>query len=220
MKRLNEYIDHTNLRPAAAEQDIRTLCGEAAKYRFASVCVNPVNAALAKSLLAGTGVKLCVVIGFPLGAGTTAMKTAETAEMRRLGCDEFDMVINVGWLKDRKTERIREEIQAVLQAADGGTVKVIVETGLLDRDEKILATQLVCQAGAHYVKTCTGMSIGSATPEDVRLMKEHLSGHTKIKASGGIKTYAGALALLEAGADRLGTSSGVLLMEEAADPCH
>lgn len=211
----NRYIDHTNLRPTATVEDIRKLCREAREYAFASVCVNATHAALAKELLAGSDVKVCVVIGFPLGAGTTASKVFETAEMRRLGCDEFDMVLNVGWMKDRRTEEILAEIRSVVQAANGGTVKVIIETGLLDQEEIALATRLVCEAGADFVKTCTGMSSGAATPEDVALMKANLSGKTKIKASGGIRTYEGALALVQAGAERLGASSGVAIMEQS-----
>ncbi len=212
MKDLHSYIDHTNLKPTATRSDIERLCAEAKAHAFASVCVNPCNVAFAKSLLGDCGVAVCTVIGFPLGQNTTAVKVAETAAALAEGCDEFDMVINVGMLKDGNTEGILREIEAVVQAAQGKTVKVIIETGLLTDDEKALATRLACQAGAHFVKTCTGVSVGVATPEDIRLMKKNISGEVRLKASAGIRTRAAALELIEAGADRLGTSAGIAIV--------
>lgn len=212
---LNQYIDHTNLKPTATREDICRLCREAAEYGFASVCINPTHIALAEEQLRGTGVKVCTVIGFPLGANTAQIKAAEAAQAIELGCDEVDMVINVGALKDGRTEQVREEIAAVRAASVGKTLKVIIETGLLTDEEKVLATKLSCEAGADFVKTCTGVSQGVATVEDVRLMKRHVTAGVRIKASAGIRTYADALAMIEAGADRLGTSAGTAIMQTA-----
>ena len=211
---LNSYIDHTNLKPNATRADIEKLCADARAWNFASVCVNPCNVALAKKLLEGSPVKVCTVIGFPLGQNTTAIKVAEAQDAYALGCEEFDMVINVGKLKDGCTDYIRKEIAAVVKAVGGRTVKVIIETGLLTDDEKALATRLSCEAGAHFVKTCTGVSAGVATVADIKLMKQNLSGNVKLKASAGIRTYEDAMALIEAGADRLGTSAGIAIIEK------
>jgi deoxyribose-phosphate aldolase len=213
--KLNQYIDHTNLKPGATRADIERLCREAREYGFASVCVNPVNVPLAHDLLSGSDVKVCTVIGFPLGQNSTAVKVAETEDALRAGCEEFDMVINVGRLHDGDTAYVEGEIAAVVAAACGRTVKVIIECGLLSDEEKATATRLACAAGAHYVKTCTGVSAGVATVEDVRLMRSCLSGGAKIKASAGIRTYADAVALIEAGAERIGTSAGIAIMAEA-----
>ena len=211
MKSLNRYVDHTNLKPAARREDIEALCRDAAAYHFASVCVNPCDIPLAKALLAGTDVAVCTVIGFPLGRNTTAVKVAEAEDAYRMGCDEFDMVINVGYLKDGAYDYIRDEIAAVVAAAKGKTVKVIIECGLLTDEEKAVATRLACEGGAHFVKTCTGVSAGVATVEDIRLMKANVTEGVKLKASAGIRTYADAAALVEAGADRLGTSAGIAI---------
>ena len=212
MKPLNKYIDHTNLKPFATKADIEKLCADAREYDFASVCVNPCDIPLTKALLEDTDVMTCTVIGFPLGRNTTATKVAEVENAYALGCDEFDMVINVGKLKDGRSHYVRDEIAAVVKAARGKTVKVIIETGLLTDDEKALATRLSCEAGAHFVKTCTGFSAGAATVDDIKLMKANLTGNVKLKASGGIKTYEDAMALIEAGADRIGTSAGVAIV--------
>ena len=217
MKNLNKYIDHTNLKPFATKADIEKLCAEAREYNFASVCVNPTNVSLAKKLLDGCDVMVCTVIGFPLGQNTTEIKVAETVDAYERGCDEFDMVINVGLLKDRQLDAVRSEIAAVVDAAKGKTVKVIIETGLLTDEEKAIATKLSCEAGAHFVKTCTGFSAGVATPEDVSIMRKNISGSAKIKASAGIRSYADAKALIEAGAERLGTSAGIAVIREALE---
>lgn len=210
--KLNKYIDHTNLKPAATADDIRALCADARKWDFASVCVNPAYVPLAKECLAGSDVKVCTVIGFPLGQNTTNVKIAETRQAFADGCDEFDMVINVGKLKDGEAAYVQEEIAAVVHAAYGKTVKVIIETGLLTDEEKALATRLACAGGAHFVKTCTGVSVGAATVADIRLMKANITEGVKLKASAGIRCYEDAMALIEAGADRLGTSAGVAIV--------
>ena len=215
MKPLNQYIDHTNLKPSATRGDIEKLCAEARAYGFASVCVHPCNLPLCRELLDGSAVKLCTVIGFPLGQNTTAVKVAETRDAYALGCEEFDMVINVGRLKDGDADYVRDEIAAVVAAACGRTVKVIIETGLLTDEEKALATRLSCAAGAHFVKTCTGFSAGVATVEDIRIMRENAAPGVSLKASAGIRTYEDAVALIEAGADRIGTSAGVAIMTDA-----
>ena len=215
MKDLNKYIDHTNLKPAATRADIEKLCAEAREWDFASVCVNPCNIALCKELLAGTDVMTCTVIGFPLGQNTTAVKVAETEDAYEKGCDEFDMVINVGKLKDGDTDYVKSEISAIVAAAKGRTVKVIIETGLLTDEEKATATRLTCEAGAHFVKTCTGVSAGVATVADVAIMKANLSGNTVINASAGIRTYEDTAALIEAGASRIGTSAGIAIVTSA-----
>jgi len=215
MKKLSKYVDHTNLKPFATRADIEKLCADAKEWDFASVCVNPCNITLAKELLAGTDVEVCTVIGFPLGQNTTAMKVAETEEAYALGCDEFDMVINVGRLKDGCQDYVRDEIAAVVKAARGKTVKVIIETGLLTDEEKAIATKLSCEAGANYVKTCSGVSAGVATVEDLKIMKANITGDVKLKASSGIRTYEDAKALIDAGAERLDTSSGIAIINGA-----
>ena len=215
MEKLNKYIDHTNLKPFATRTDIEKLCADAREWDFASVCVNPCNIPLAKELLKGSTVKVCTVIGFPLGQNTTAVKAAETRDAYELGCEEFDMVINVGRLKDGCLDYVRDEIKAVVEAAQGRLVKVIIETGLLTDEEKAIATRLACEAGADFVKTCTGVSQGVATVEDIKLMKANLSGGAKLKASSGIRSYADAEALIEAGAERLGTSAGIAIITGA-----
>ncbi len=211
---LSKFIDHTNLKPNATKGDIERLCYEAKLNGFASACVNPCNVALAKKLLEGSECLVCTVIGFPLGQNSTEIKVAETKAALADGCDEFDMVINVGALKDNRLDYVKNEILEVAKAANGKTVKVIIETGLLTDQEKITATKLVCEARAHFVKTCTGFSTGVATVEDVKLIMDNLSGNTKIKASAGIKTRELALQLIEAGASRIGTSSGVEIIKE------
>lgn len=212
--KLSKYVDHTILKAFAGVNEITKLCDEAKKYDFASVCVNPSNVPLAKKLLAGTDVKVCTVIGFPLGANTTAIKAAETADAYANGCDEFDMVINVGALKDGRDELVRDDIKAVVAAAKGKCVKVIIETFFLDNEQKARAVELSCEAGATFVKTCTGFNDGKATVADVALMKKTAAGRVKVKASSGIRSYADAKALIDAGAERLGTSAGAKILAE------
>ena len=208
---LAKRIDHTILKPDATVAQVEKLCAEAREWGFASVCVNPCHVARAARLLAGSSVKVCTVIGFPLGATTSAAKAAETEIAYADGCEEFDMVINIGALRDGDQALVRADIAAVVAAAKGRTVKVILETGLLTDTEKITACHLAAEAGAHFVKTCTGFAAGSATVEDIALMRRESPAHVKVKASGGIRTYEAALALVEAGADRIGTSSGVAI---------
>ena len=215
--KLKAYIDHTHLKPTATVADIERLCREAREYGFASVCVNPAYVPLAHELLSGSAVRVCTVIGFPLGQNTTAVKVAETRDAYAAGCEEFDMVINVGRLRGGDTDYVQAEIAAVVAAAEGRTVKVIIECGLLTPEERALATRIASSAGAHFVKTCTGVSQGVATVEDIALMRKNAPEGVSLKASAGIRTYADALALIEAGADRIGTSAGVAI---ATDPSN
>lgn len=212
--KLNKYIDHTNLKPTATKADIENLCAEAKEYDFKSVCINPYRVALAKELLKDSDVKVCTVIGFPLGANTTEIKVAETKKAFLDGCDEFDMVINVAALKDGMYEFVQNEISAIRKEIPGRILKVIIETGLLEDNEKIIASKIACEAGADFVKTCTGISPGKATADDIRLIRsvtEKYEG-VKIKASGGVKTYEDAIQMVNAGADRIGASAGVQIM--------
>ncbi|MBQ7124728.1 MAG: deoxyribose-phosphate aldolase [Clostridia bacterium] len=213
IKNLNKYIDHTLLKPFATEEEIKKLCSEAKKYDFASVCINPCYVSVARRELEGTGVKVCTVIGFPLGANTTEIKAKETECAYYDGCDEFDMVINVGKLKERDCAYVKREIEAVVREARGKVVKVIIETFYLTPDEVALASQIASEAGADFVKTCTGFNEGVATAENVKIMKENVSEGVCVKASAGIRNYEQAKALIEAGADRIGTSAGVKIIE-------
>ncbi|MDO4953125.1 MAG: deoxyribose-phosphate aldolase [Synergistaceae bacterium] len=206
-------IDHTNLQPDAAENDIRQLCAEARQRRFASVCVNPCNVRLAAKELEGSGVKVCSVCGFPLGANASETKVFEAEKAFKDGASEIDMVINVGKLKDGNDEYVLNEIKAVTEAVPQAVVKVIIETCLLTREEKIRACRLVKQAGAAYAKTSTGFSKSGATAEDVRLMRETLGEDFGIKAAGGIRSRSFAEELVRAGADRIGASKSVEICE-------
>lgn len=211
---LNKYIDHTNLKPGATTEDIKKLCNEAKEYNFASVCLNPYRVSQAKELLKDTDVKVCTVIGFPLGANTTDIKIAETKKALSDGCDEFDMVINVGALKDGLYDYVKNEISLIRAEIPGKVLKVIIETGLLEDNEKVIASRLSCEAGADFVKTCTGISPGKATAEDIKLIKtvtEKYDG-VKIKASGGVRTFEDAKIMIDAGADRIGASAGVQIV--------
>ena len=202
-------IDHTNLQPDASESDIRQLCAEARQYRFASVCVNPCSVRLAAKELEGSGVKVCAVCGFPLGANTTETKVFEAEKAFEDGASEIDMVINVGKLKEANDGYVLNEIKAVTEAVPQAAVKVIIETCLLTREEKIRACKLVKQAGAAYVKTSTGFSKSGATAEDVKLMRETLGEDFGIKAAGGIRSRSFAEELVRAGANRIGASKSV-----------
>ena len=202
-------IDHTNLQPDASESDIRQLCAEARQYRFASVCVNPCSVRLAAKELEGSGVKVCAVCGFPHGANTTETKVFEAERAFKDGASEIDMVINVGKLKEGNDGYVLNEIKAVVEAVPQAAVKVIIETCLLTREEKIRACRLVKQAGAAYAKTSTGFSKSGATAEDVKLMRETLGEDFGIKAAGGIRSRSFAEELVRAGADRIGASKSV-----------
>lgn len=215
-------IDHTALKPATTEAEIRHLCREALEYNFASVCVNPMWVSLAAELLTGSDVKVCTVIGFPLGATLPAVKAYETASSIAAGAQEVDMVLNIGMLKDAQYDAVREDIRGVVHAArsaGGGRsrpviVKVIIETALLTEFEKRMACILAAEAGADFVKTSTGFSGGGASVEDIRLMRQVVGPQMGVKASGGIRTAQAALALLDAGATRLDVSAGVTIVQE------
>ncbi len=209
MNSLSSLIDHTNLRPDALHSDIEILCKEAVQYKFASVCINPVYVSYAKSILKDENPKVCSVVGFPLGADSEEMKYAEARFLIFQGVDEIDMVMNIAFLKERKLDLVKNETKKVIEAADGNCVKVIIETSLLNQDEKALACNIVMESGAAFVKTSTGFSSSGATLEDVRLIKKLVGDRVGIKASGGIKTKNEALKLIEAGATRIGTSRGV-----------
>ena len=213
--KLNKYIDHTLLKADATREQIVKLCREAREYDFASVCVNSCWVATCKKELEGTDVKVCTVIGFPLGAMNPVAKAYEVKEALADGADEFDTVINVGALKGGNIDYVTDDIAAVVKAANGKTVKVIIETCLLTDEEKVEACRCSIQAGATFVKTSTGFSTGGATPEDVKLMYDtvHEAG-LKVKAAGGIRSLADAQKMIEAGAERLGCSAGKKIMED------
>lgn len=210
---LSRYIDHTLLKPEAQLAQIERLCAEAKEYGFFSVCVNTSYVRTCAELLKDSSVKVCCVVGFPLGAMDSASKAFETQTAIANGAQEVDMVIHIGALKDRRLNDVREDIKAVVKAAQGHTVKVILETALLDQDDKILACRAALEAGAHFVKTSTGFSGGGATVEDVRLMKSVVGDQMEVKASGGIKDATQAKAMIDAGATRLGTSSGITIIQ-------
>lgn len=214
----SKYIDHTILKQDAVKGDIIKLCKEAAENDFASVCINPYWIPVAKEILEGTGVDVCTVIGFPLGTNATATKAFETKQAILDGATEVDMVINVGALKDKDYDAVYEDIKAVVDAANGTLVKVIIETCLLTDDEKIKACELSLKANANFVKTSTGFSTGGATKEDIALMRKTVGEKTGVKASGGVRTPEDFEAMIQAGATRIGTSSGIKLINgENAD---
>ena len=211
--KLNKYIDHTLLKADASQEQIETLIEEAKKYDFASVCVNPTWVSFAAQALKATDVKVCTVIGFPLGANTPELKAIETSDAIQNGANEVDMVINIGALKSRNFDLVERDIRAVVEAAKGTLVKVIIETCLLTDDEKVKACQIAQKAGADFVKTSTGFSTGGATVADVALMRKTVGPDMGVKASGGARSYEDALAFIKAGATRIGASSGVAIME-------
>jgi deoxyribose-phosphate aldolase len=210
---LNTYIDHTLLKAEATEAQIRQLCAEAVEYKFCAVCVNGSRVRLARQILENTPVKIAAVVGFPLGAMETSSKAHETAGAVGNGADEIDMVINIGQLKEGNADAVLEDIRAVVRAASGRLVKVIIETALLNNEQKVLACRLAVQAGATFVKTSTGFASTGATVEDVMLMRKTVGPNVGVKASGGIKNRQIALAMIEAGATRIGTSSGVVIVQ-------
>ncbi|WP_062104638.1 deoxyribose-phosphate aldolase [Bacillus niameyensis] len=206
-------IDHTLLKPDANKDEIKELCEEAKKYGFASVCVNPTWVSYASILLKSSDVKVCTVVGFPLGASTAETKAFETDNAIKAGATEIDMVLNIGALKSNDYEYVEQDISAVCTAAKGrAIVKVIIETSLLTNDEKQKACELAKKAGADYVKTSTGFSGGGATVEDIKLMRYTVGPELGVKASGGVKSRIDAENLIEAGATRIGTSSGVAII--------
>ncbi|MDN3438115.1 deoxyribose-phosphate aldolase [Planococcus sp. APC 3900] len=214
MTNIASYIDHTLLKPESTESQVIQLCKEAAEFKFASVCVNPTWVETAAAELAGTEVKVCTVIGFPLGASTPETKAFETTDAISKGAGEIDMVLNVGALKSGNTDHVKKDIEAVVNAAKGkAIVKVILETCLLTDEEKAAASQLSKEAGADFVKTSTGFSTGGATVEDVKLMRETVGPDLGVKASGGVRSLEDVQAMIEAGATRIGASSGVKIMQ-------
>ena len=210
-----KYIDHTNLKAYASKEDIIKLCDEARRYNFYAVCVNPYRVKLAKEQLQGTNIKVATVIGFPLGATPTEVKVFEAKKALEDGADEVDMVINIGALKDKAYKYVRNDIAEVVRIAHekGAIVKVIIETCYLSDNEKEIACKLAMEAGADFVKTSTGFGTGGATIEDVKLMRKVVGDKLGVKAAGGIRTYEEALAMINAGANRIGTSSGVKIIE-------
>lgn len=213
-----KMIDHTVLKPVAQQEDVIKLCQEAREYNFASVCINPCYVPLAVEQLKGSFVKVCTVIGFPLGSNTTAVKAFEAADAVKNGATELDMVINIGALKQGQQDVVLKDIQAVVEAAKKvnpeAITKVIIETCYLTTEEKVLACQLAQQAGAHFVKTSTGFGTGGATVEDIALMRETVGTEMGVKASGGIKNAQHALAMITAGANRIGASAGIAIIKE------
>ena len=209
---LNQYIDHTLLKPTATESDIQTLCAEAKQYNFYAVCVNSCYVALAKNELQNTRVKVAAVIGFPLGAMATTIKEAEAKFCVEQGADEIDMVMNIGWFKSGLHPRISEEIKNIKDIVGDAVLKVILETCYLSEDEIDKACKLCLKGGADFVKTSTGFGPEGATLKAVQFMKASVGEKAKIKASGGIRDKDTALAYIKAGASRIGTSSGVKMM--------
>lgn len=215
-KDIASMIDHTLLKPEAVPEQIIRLCREAVEYRFASVCVNPCYTELASKTLAGSGIKTCCVIGFPLGAATSDVKADETRDAISNGADEVDMVINIGALKSGDLRFVKDDIGAVVSAAGGkALVKVIIETCFLSDKEKIAACIISKLAGADFVKTSTGFGTSGAKEEDVMLMRRTVGFDMGVKASGGIRDYETAAAMIKAGANRLGTSSGIIIINGA-----
>lgn len=209
---INKLIDHTLLKAFATEADIKQICDEAIKYDFKSVCVNPANVKFASDCLKESDVLVCTVIGFPLGANTIETKVFETIDAIKNGADEIDMVINVGMAKQHNYDYIEKEISEIVKVSGGRTVKVIIETCYLTDEEKKEVCIRATNAKATFVKTSTGFGTGGATPEDVKLMKQSISDDMFVKASGGVRNFDDLQAMVEAGASRIGASSGVAIM--------
>lgn len=209
LKNLASYIDHTILKPETTIAQVKQICEEATLYKFASVCVNPYYVKYVKEFLKGSGVAVTSVIGFPLGCTMKEVKAFEAKMAVNAGADELDMVINIAALKNKHYDVVLEDIRAVVKAAEGRTVKVIIETCLLTEDEKVKACDLSKEGGADFVKTSTGFSTGGATEEDVKLMKKTVGDALKVKASGGIRDYEKTIRMINAGADRIGASASI-----------
>lgn len=215
--KVNKLIDHTILKAFATEQEIIKLCEEAKEYDFKSVCVNPVNVALAKKALEGSDVLVCTVVGFPLGANTKEIKTLETLDAIKNGADEIDMVINIGKAKEHDFEYIEDEIKCVVTASAGKTTKVIIETCYLSDEEKVECCKAAKAAGATFVKTSTGFGTGGATAADIKLMRETVGAEMGVKASGGVRSFDEVKVMVENGATRIGASSGIQIMKDASN---
>ena len=209
----NQFIDHTSLKPQTTKKEIKILCNEAKKFKFASVCVNPCFVEFSAKELKGTEVKVCTVIGFPLGANTTETKVFETKDAIKKGAQEIDMVINVGKLKEKDYKYLTNEIAAVKKACGKKILKVIIETCLLSDKEKVEICKCIKNAKADFVKTSTGFSTGGACLEDIKLLKKTVKNSLLIKASGGIKTKDEMIKMIKAGANRIGTSKGTSLIK-------
>ena len=210
----NKMIDHTVLKADTLLETVKRICDEAVEYGLASVCINPCHVAYCADYLKDSDVNVCTVIGFPLGANTSAVKAFETKDAIANGADEIDMVMNIGALKDKNYDLVRDDVKAVVEAANGTLVKVILETCLLTEDEIKKACELCVEAKADYVKTSTGFSTRGATIEDVRIMKEAVHGKAKVKAAGGVRTPEDMVKIVAAGADRIGTSAGCSLVKK------
>ncbi|MDO5811678.1 MAG: deoxyribose-phosphate aldolase [Bacillota bacterium] len=210
----NKMIDHTVLKADTPLETVKRICDEAMEYGFASVCINPCHVAYCADYLKDSDVNVCTVIGFPLGANTSATKAFETKDAIANGADEIDMVMNIGALKDKNYDLVRDDVKAVVDAANGTLVKVILETCLLTEEEIKKACELCVEAKADYVKTSTGFSTRGATIEDVQIMKAAVQGKAKVKAAGGVRTHEDMVKIVEAGADRIGTSAGCSLVEK------
>ena len=210
----NKMIDHTVLKADTPLETVKKICDEAMEYGFASVCINPCHVAYCADYLKDSDVNVCTVIGFPLGANTSAVKAFETKDAIANGADEIDMVMNIGALKDKNYDLVRDDVKAVVEAANGTLVKVILETCLLTEDEIKKECELCVEAKADYVKTSTGFSTRGATIEDVRIMKEAVHGKAKVKAAGGVRTPEDMVKIVAAGADRIGTSAGCSLVKK------
>lgn len=214
MIEISKYIDHTILKATATEEDILEHCKEAVEFKFFSVCVNSGYVALAKNKLEGTNVKVCAVVGFPLGAMSTEAKVFEAKQALEDGAEEIDMVINIGELKSRNLKKVEEEIAAIKNAMGDKVLKVIIETCYLTPQEIVLASEIAVKAKADFVKTSTGFGNDGARLEHIELMKKAVEGKAKLKASGGVKNLDTALSFIEAGVERIGTSSGVSIVKE------
>ncbi len=215
---INNYIDYTNLKAYATKEDIKKLCEEAVKFHFVSVCVNPCYVELAKELLEGTNVNVCTVIGFPLGANLLAVKEYEAISAVELGADEIDMVINIGALKDKDYDYIKEEIETIRDSIGGKTLKVIIETCYLTEEEIKKMVEICNDTFVNFIKTSTGFGPRGASLEDIKIINKYKNDVLEIKASGGIKTYDDAINFIEAGVTRIGTSS--LLVDKNDCDCH
>lgn len=212
MREINKYIDQTILKPEATEKDVATFVEDVIKYKFYAACVDQCWVPFVREQLP-SDIKICSVVGFPLGASSTQIKVYEAQQIIKMGCDEIDMVMNIGRLKGKDYKYVGKEIKAVVEASHGSVVKVIIETCLLSRDEKIAAARIIVESGAQFVKTSTGFSKKGATIGDVQLLRKVVGPHFGVKASGGIKNYKSTVAMIDAGANRIGTSSGVVIMQ-------
>ena len=214
MRDIAKYIDHTNLRPDLTKKDIQKICKEASQYNFASVCINPIHVSSAAKYLKDSFSKVSTVIAFPLGAISTEIKYAEAMDAIQHGAEELDMVINIGYLKEGKNNQLADEITKIVKASGDICLKVIIETCLLNTEEKIRISKIVKESGADYIKTSTGFSAKGADAKDVKIIRKTVGDSIGIKASGGIKSLSDLNKMLNAGANRIGTSSGISILNE------